>query len=288
MFDINLTEDSGKTPRLTAPPKACDTHSHVMGSLEKYPQKKNLKPRFAPVETYRAMLDRIGIERCVIVQSSYYGNDNRCTLDAIAAIGQDRARGTAVIAPGTTEKEIKQLHEAGMRGVRVSEASGDLTPDDAPEIARLIAPYGWALQVQRRVPGWIEGLAPTLKDLPVPLIFDHLGRTPAKEGADSAEFKAMLKLFEGGNVWIKLSGFYYTAQEAHPGYADLRERIRILCEARPDRLLWGLNWPFPDFPGPGEADSADFLDPLLDFVPDAATRKMIFADNPGKLYGFDS
>ncbi|MEQ8193312.1 MAG: hypothetical protein RIB59_02370, partial [Rhodospirillales bacterium] len=92
MFDINLPEDHGKTPTLKAPPKACDTHSHVMGSLETYPQKKGLAPRFAPVETYRAMLERIGVERCVIVQSSYYGNDNRCTLDAIAAIGRDRAR----------------------------------------------------------------------------------------------------------------------------------------------------------------------------------------------------
>ncbi|MEQ8193778.1 MAG: amidohydrolase family protein, partial [Rhodospirillales bacterium] len=165
---------------------------------------------------------------------------------------------------------------------------GALTPADAPEIARLIGPYGWVLQVQRRVPGWIEGLAPKLANLAAPLIFDHLGRTPAAEGANGPEFKAMLKLFEGGNVWIKLSGFYYTAERPHPGYEDLRERIRILAEARPDRLLWGLNWPFPDFPGPGEGDSADFLDPLLHLVPDAETRTMILADNPGKLFGFDA
>ena len=97
----------------------------------------------------------------------------------------------------------------------------------------------------------------------------------------------MVKLMEAGRVWVKISGVYYSSRASHPDYEDAAERIRILAGARPDRILWALNWPHPGLPFEGEADSADFLDPLLDWVPDEAVRKMILADNPGKLYGFD-
>ncbi|MEX2450778.1 MAG: hypothetical protein WD407_07985, partial [Rhodospirillales bacterium] len=103
MLAIDLTEDKGCRPRLETPPHACDTHSHIYGPRDRYPHVEGRESRYAPVEVYRAMLDRIGVERCVIVQPSLYGYDNRCTLDAIAALGQERARGTAVIAPTATK-----------------------------------------------------------------------------------------------------------------------------------------------------------------------------------------
>ena len=34
-------------------------------------------------------------------------------------------------------------------------------------------------------------------------------------------------------------------------------------------------------------DEADCLDPLLAWVPDETQRRMILADNPAALYGFD-
>ena len=81
MAAINQGEDKTRRPKRKAPPKSCDTHSHVYGPTDLYPPREGLTPRFAPVEAYRAMLDGIGVERCVIVHSSFYGYDNRCTLD---------------------------------------------------------------------------------------------------------------------------------------------------------------------------------------------------------------
>lgn len=290
MFNINdLTEDYGRKPKLKAPPKSCDTHSHVYGPLDQYPQREGLEPRYAPVDVYRAMLDRIGIERCVIVHSSFYNFDNSCSLDAIAALGLDRARGTCVIPVDTPESEIQRLHDGGMRGIRISSSTDDLSPENASDLAKRIAPFGWMLQFQDKRPDWIENNAANFANLPVPVVFDHFGRTPPEEGVNSSEFKAMVKLVEKGNAWVKISGAHYSSKDKHPGNEDMAERLRVLIDARPDRLIWALNWPFPGYPFDCglDADSADFLDQLLTWEIDEATRTMILATNPGKLYGFD-
>jgi predicted TIM-barrel fold metal-dependent hydrolase len=68
-----------------------------------------------------------------------------------------------------------------------------------------------------------------------------------------------------------------------------------LVAARPDRMLWGTNWPHPDqVPGrplseitPYHAiDNPNLIRVLADWVPDAATRKMILVDTPLRLYRF--
>jgi predicted TIM-barrel fold metal-dependent hydrolase len=56
--------------------------------------KSTLRP--APTrlpDDYRALQKRIGTSRSVIVQPSTYGLDNRCTLDAVVALGPEHARG---------------------------------------------------------------------------------------------------------------------------------------------------------------------------------------------------
>jgi D-galactarolactone isomerase len=283
---INLTKDAGRRPNLKVPPNTCDTHSHIYGPQDIYPHVEGRETRFAPLEAYRAMLERTGVSRSIIVQPALYGYDNRCTLAAIAALGQDCVRGIAVISPDVTKDELKHLHDGGIRGIRISNSGDELKPETARDIARVIEPFGWILQIQDSRARWIEDAVPSLSNLPVPLIFDHIGRTPPGDGVDSAEFKALLKLVETGNVWVKISGDYYSSQSAPPRFEDAVERIKVLVNARPDRMLWGLNWPFPGYPGPG-ADSADFLDNMLEWIPDETTRNMILADNPGKLHGFD-
>ena len=59
----------------------------------KYPKAPTAKidAPAAPVSAYLKMCPRLGIERTVVVQPSTYGKDNRCTLEAVAAMGQMRA-----------------------------------------------------------------------------------------------------------------------------------------------------------------------------------------------------
>lgn len=288
MTDPNFITDKGRKPKLIAPPNSCDTHSHVYGPLDQFPR-TNGSTRLATLEAYRGMLARLGIERCVVVHSSACGFDNSVTLDAIAQIGQDRARGMAVIPTDITKEELHKLHAGGMRGVRVSGHGAELSAFDADKIAAQIADLGWALQLQEPSPGWVQKIAPMAKELPIPTIFDHLGKTPVEESTAGEDFHALVKLLEDNDhIWVKIAAIYSNSNAGPPNYVDVGDRVRVLTETRPDRVIWGVNWPHPRFKFDGIAESADVLDPLLDWIPDETTRKMVLADNPGKLYGFDS
>ena len=81
--------DIPSLPKLTLPAKSCDAHVHVFGPRAKFPFAPNRKstPADAPKEKLFAMHKRLGIERCIIVQSIVHGNDNTVVEDAIDAGG---------------------------------------------------------------------------------------------------------------------------------------------------------------------------------------------------------
>ena len=50
---------------------------------------------FAPIKANRVMPESISVSRSTIAQPALYGYNNRFTLTAIAALGENRERGTA-------------------------------------------------------------------------------------------------------------------------------------------------------------------------------------------------
>lgn len=279
--------DQGRAPRLKVPPKSVETHSHIYGPFTKYPPRADRKQHVeASLEQYEALLTRLGFERGVIVQPSLYGRDNACTLDAISRMGLNRARGVAVTALDVSATELQHLHDGGIRGNRFYFIVDDFTRDDLVPMAHKVAPLGWHLQVQDDG-AWISDIIPILKDLPVDSVIDHVGRTPAANGVNDPDFQAMLRFFETGKLWIKISAPYLQSTAGPPTYADVGDKVRALVKVRPDRLVWAANWPHPNFPPDAKPEEADCLDPLLDWVPDDATRTAILADNPAKLYDFN-
>ena len=273
-------------PRLQTPPKACDCHSHIFGPADRYPFApggNRIPHGDAPVAQYKEVLGGLGIERAVIVQASAYGTDNRRVIDAIREFGPG-ARGIATCAPSVTPHELSALNDAGVRGLRVSATAQDIGLKDLPGMAPRIADIGWHVQFQGQGANALEWL-PRLQELPVPVVIDHIARMPGDMGLDDPRFVALLRLLEKGDVWLKISGPYYTSVQGAP-YADMVPRIRALAEHRPDRLVWALNWPHPGFAMDGKPEAAACLDVLLDAVPDTRTRNAILADNPGRLYGF--
>ena len=231
------------------------------------------------------MLRRLGMERCVIVQPSLYSTDNRCTLDAIRDLGLSRSRGVAVTKKDVSPKELQRLHDAGVRGLRFYLIVDDFRMSDAPEMARRIAPFGWHLQVQDRGT-WLPGAIPILEKLPVDIVIDHVGRTPPENGVNDPGFGALLRFVETGRCWVKISAPYLASSDGPPRYADVGEKVRALVSVRPDRLVWAANWPHPNHTPGNKPEEADCLDVLLDWVPDAAIRNAILAENPAKLYDF--
>ncbi len=274
----------GRTPRLKAPELACECHSHIYAPAGRYAEASGGTPHGpASLEAYETMLARLGISRGVIVQPSLYGSDNGATLEAIATMGLNRARGVA-IAPEADEAELKALHDAGIRGSRFFLLAGPGF-DVIDEVARRIAPFGWHVDVQDDG-DWLGEAIPILEQLPVDVVIDHIGRQPEGTTPDAPGFQALLRFMETGRCWMKISGPYYRSTAGAPGFADKIPLVRAMLECRPDRLVWAANWPHPGFKVDAKPEDADCLDFLLDAVPEDALRNAILADNPARLYDF--
>ncbi len=269
----------GRKPRLNLPAGACECHSHIYD--RRYPMVAGRTIRhYAPLSAYKTLLARLGFERTAFAHSSTYGADNSCTLDSIRELGIERARGTAVPPPDATEADLRRLHAAGIRGFRFSYGGDEFSPDDAKAVARRIAPLGWHLQVAT----WRADTAPFFNGLASDVVVDHVGRIDTAGGVDNPHFVSLLRFLESGQGWVKISGPYYS--DIPPRYTDFGLRVKALVGVRPDRLVWGANWPHPTLPKSGEPDDADALDAMADWVPDEATRNAIFVANPARLYGF--
>lgn len=277
-----------RPPRLMVPPASCDCHAHVFGPAARYPYAGNRSytPPDAPLEAYLRLLGVLGLERAVIVQASVQGIDNRCILDALAR-ADGRFRGIAVVAADVDEATLRRLHDGGVRGVRMTTfVKGGTGAEHVTALARRIRPLGWIVQLHLGNVEELPALAPRLVALPVPYLIDHFGRARGDQGVDNTGFRALLRLLrEDDKCWVKLCSPYRLSRSGPPRYADMTPLAHALIEACPDRVVWGSNWPHPNFHGPMPNDG-DVLDLLLDWAPDAAVRRRILADNPARLFGF--
>ena len=274
-----------RKPAFSLPRGACDTHVHIWGPFDRFPVAKGAP--YTPPERTRddlvALHERLGVDRAVIVQTTVYKSDNRAMLDGIARSG-GRWRGVALIDEHFTDADFLSLHEGGVRGVRfgfVKHLGG--VPDLAlvRRTAARIAPMGWHLVLHLdagNIPEFIDFFG----ELSLPVVVDHMGRVPVRDGLDQPPFRILLDLLKRPNWWVKVSGAERIS-ETGPPFADAIPFAQRLIEAAPDRVLWGTDWPHPNVRW--EPDEADLVDLLPSFAGAAALHKVL-VDNPARLYGF--
>ena len=242
-----------------------------------------ITPPDALVADYRAVQERLGLDRVVVVQPTTYGRDNACQLEAMAALGP-RARGVVVPDPTVDDAELERLTKLGVCGVRFHMLPGGALPwSELEPMAARVHAFGWHVQLQLNGRDLPEHL-PALGRLPGDLVVDHVGRFMGPVPPDHAAFRALLSLVDDGRCWVKLSAPYESSPQGAPDFADVAVMARTLAKAAPERMLWASNWPHPGQAAP--PDEAALLDLLLDWVDDEATRDRILADNPAALYGF--
>jgi predicted TIM-barrel fold metal-dependent hydrolase len=274
-------------PRSKAPANATDCHHHIYDARFPLAPNATLKPGDAFVADYRALQVRIGTSRNVIVQPSTYGIDNRLLVESIAAFGQKNARGVAVVNTSVTDAELKQLHEAGVRGIRFNLAPpGTTTLDMVRPLAHRIAPMGWHVQVNAPAAALLEAKA-TWSDLPVPVVFDHLGRVLQPGTLEQNTFAMVRELVQRDKAWVKISGFYLDSKLGAPTYADAVQVATTYAKESPERVVWGSDWPHPTEQSKNLIpNDAVLFDLLSEVVPNEAARNRVLVDNPGSLYQF--
>jgi 2-pyrone-4,6-dicarboxylate lactonase len=230
-----------------------------------------------------ALHARLGVDRAVIVQTTVYKSDNGAMLDGIARSG-GRWRGVALIDEHFTDADFLSLHEGGVRGVRfgfVKHLGG--VPDLAlvRRTAARIAPMGWHLVLHLDA-GNIREFLDFFGEFALPVVVDHMGRVPVRDGLDQPPFRILLDLLKRPNWWVKVSGAERIS-ETGPPFADAIPFAQRLIAAAPDRVLWGTDWPHPNVRW--EPDEVDLVDLLPSFAGSAALHKVL-VDNPARLYGF--
>ena len=276
-----------RTPNFKLPPLSCDSHTHIFGPGDKYPYAPDrpYPPPDAPLEKFRALHDKLGIGRAVIVNASVHGTDNRVALDAIAVSG-GRYRAVANLDGSITERDLRELDEGGFRGCRfnfVRHLGGVPDMRMFERVVSMVAELGWHVDLHFDAVD-LPQYAALLANLPVRYTIDHMARVKAADGLEQLPFRTLIELMQRDEkCWVKVCGCERVSS-AGPPFHDAVPFARKICETAPDRVIWGTDWPHPNVKTmPNDGDLVDLI-PL--FAPEPDVQQKILVDNPARLFGF--
>ena len=258
-----------------------DTHMHVV-EPKSFPLDKaaQYQPSAHTLDQAKDFLSRLGIERMVIVQPSIYGNDNACTLDGLKQLGPQRGRAVIQFDPTTTSQaQLREWHDMGVRGVRLNFKSVGGTPDEK-QLASIMHAYadavrdlGWVLELYIGLES-IPLLQPVVKDLKgVKICIDHFGHPTAESIANAQSaydipgFSSLIALLQQGQTWVKLSASYRLHQD--PSNKVVESLCRETLRARPDRCVFATDWPHTRF---DNVEVGTYLEKILDWCEDEGVK----------------
>jgi 2-pyrone-4,6-dicarboxylate lactonase len=270
-------------PKLKLPPGACDTHFHFIGPQKQFPVKPNhvfshLEFEDTTIDDWLALQTALGLSRGLHVQSMMYESNYEIALHAQCRL-PERIRSVIVPWSGITDRELDILTKAGVVGYRVAWRLEKTI--DQSMIAR-VHEHGWGIHYLVKSEEQ-EEWKPTILKSPGKFVLEHMGGVDPSKGIDGAGFKFVLQCLDTGRCWVKLSP-RISKQDDFP-FSDTDPLVKKLVEHAPNRLLWGSDWPHPQYFKPMPND-VKLLDMMLDWVPDENTRKLIFVDNPAEAFGF--
>lgn len=250
---------------------------------------RSYTPEPASLKQWMATLGPVGVTHGVVVQPSFYGTNNHVLLSTLRETPH-RLAGVAAVDVHVDDSELGQLTAAGVKGVRMAHfeegdprcGGGFVKFSAFPALLQRLRDHHLHLQLftdSRLLPD----IADQLAKADIPIVIDHMGRAPAELGPDHDGIQALLQLLTLDNAWIKLSGIANLSDQT-PDFANVRAIHELLVDTRPDRLVWGSDWPHTR-PSGHKPDSRHLLDLFQTWTP-KAMRSKILSINPAKLYGF--
>jgi predicted TIM-barrel fold metal-dependent hydrolase len=202
-----------------------------------------------PIELAREYMAEYEVDRAVLVQPLYPGEDNSYVADCAAA-NPERFAAVCVVDPlkeGAADRLEYWVLGRGCRGLRLrprlpSESAMFGHPDTYPlwERARSLKVIVSVLAS----PEHLQAIAALAERFPeVPIVIDHMGYPDVTGGVGAPGFKALLDLSHFQRLFVKVSGYYYYSREGYP-YADCLDFFNTLYDVfGPTRLIWGSDFP---------------------------------------------
>ncbi|KAI0387219.1 amidohydrolase family protein [Hypomontagnella monticulosa] len=217
-------------------------------------------------------------------------------------------RGVAVVdTENATEKELDDLHEAGVRGLRVNMGSSNNTDKIVAAVKANIAiakPRGWVVQIWVPLSAMVE-LHPVIERSGVTFVCDHFVHTEVGSRTNNAAntidpykskgFTEVIDLIQRKLLFVKISAPYQNSKQG-PLYEDMRVVAQTLITAEPDMVVYGSDWPHTaskEGNGPSgplvASDCRDINDDALveiikDWAGSEAQIQRLFVDNPRRLW----
>ena len=274
-----------QTPTLKLPSLSCDAHCHIFGPAEKfsYASDRSFTPVDAPKEKLFALHKKLGIERCVIVQSALHGFDNSVVVDAMQARPGEYL-GVALTSASVTSDKLKNMYQQGFRGVRfnfMAHLKNSDSMEDILELTKRLEPLGMHLQVHFSS-DLIHDLAPQLQQSAVPVMIDHIARVDASKGAMHADFQKLLHLLDDPKFYVKVSGV--DRIDKVPPYDQGVALAKILVDRFTEKCVWGTDWPHPNHHHMPHDEI--LLDSIARIADSENKIKHIMVSNPEKFYQF--
>jgi predicted TIM-barrel fold metal-dependent hydrolase len=277
----------------------CDSHIHVVGPPERYPQlpDRTYLAGPAPLSEIERIAAGRDVRRFVIVQPSFYGTDNLLLLQSLGALG-GRGRGIAVIEPGMlTTRELLDYAASGVRGLRINlysllGATASLQ-ERFKAIETLARHLDWHIEVIAPLRLLVQDHA-LIAGSRVPVVIDHYGLYSGFV-PHRGEGRLLLELIGLPHVWMKLSAPYRSSYDPLATHADPIWLAELL-KAAADRCVWGSDWPHtpprekhagPDRVAPYRLLRYESVfDEFRAAVDSPELAERILTDNPARLYGF--
>jgi 2-pyrone-4,6-dicarboxylate lactonase len=273
----------------------CDCHVHVFDSSEKYPFENipSYEPPYSPLRLLCATGSTADISRFVLVQPTPYGCDTSLLLDSLQTMGSHQAKGVAVADATITAKQLEQLRENGIVGLRFIEnllPNGQRMPGAIPvdvlinKLTPLLKEQGmhaeiWGpLSTLKRY--WSE-----LDKLGIPIVLDHMGGVDVRAGITDSDVQNLLARVKEGKVWVKLAVCRRTTGDVD--FDDVRAFHDAFITANSKHLLWATDFPFVKYPTTPPT-MPDLMDLFKTWVSDDGVIDQILIHNPMVRYGFSS
>ncbi|AMN40426.1 amidohydrolase family protein [Rhodoplanes sp. Z2-YC6860] len=276
-----------RRPEEPPPPGSCDCQAHVFGPVDLYPTRSGaayVPDADANADAVERMHRALGLERGVFVQATTYGTDNRILIDALK--DRPQYRGIVIMDDNTTDRQLREMHEAGVRGARFNFWKQlKMVPSSATferSVAR-ISELGWHARVHAVGEEWGE-----LKDLlskpKIPMVIDHMGHPDVKGGVDHPIMRLLRDMLKRENWWVMISNADRVTSQSKI-WDDVAPIAKSFIDVAPDRAIWSTDWPHVMYGKPMPND-AELLEFLYLVTPDRSARRKILVDNPARLHGF--